>query len=527
MAPTKKLAAICAQPKKPVAICAPPKRIVKKPKKLPRYVSKRVQFHGVRFVCRPGKEDDLRRELSEAFENAEDDKDWTRIAKQIGSQAKWGACTHGGARKGATFVPQPRGGLSAIGDIVNSQAIGEHISKTSAGSSSAIVAETNKIVRKRIREKTTVALAIGSNEALAIGSEKAALLEAPCTPRVDARCMEASVVGSKTPAIGTTSLAIGRADSSLPRVLPATRSPGIRSATYTIIERIGGGSFGDVYKAKPKEATSGLPAIFVVKLLHKSSRKARSTTEQDREISVMKELAQANHPNVLKFLGWRGTHFNVQLLLELHDQDLRSYIKGKPLPLGACKKLTRDLFLAVACVHSRSILHRDIKTANILIRRQPLAAILGDFGCARKLLPDVEGDAQQQHLTQDVCTLWYRAPEILLSHNRYGYSSDVWSLGVVLVEMQNGIPPFRKSSEIGMLFAMFKMLGTPTWCKELEMMRDFRGALGTCPFPAVPRPRVFPFGSADQQRDLIQASLDFSPSTRISADDASRHAWLS
>ena len=157
MAPTKKLAAICAQPKKPVAICTPPRRIVKIPKKSPRYVSKRVQFHGVRFVCRPGKEDDLRRELSEAFEKVEDGQDWTSIAQQIGSQAKWGACTHGGARKGAKYVPQARGSLSAIGDIVNSQAIGEHISKTSAGSSSALVAETNKVVRKRISEKNSAA----------------------------------------------------------------------------------------------------------------------------------------------------------------------------------------------------------------------------------------------------------------------------------------------------------------------------------------------------------------------------------
>ena len=89
----------------------------------------------------------------EAFEKVEDGENWTSIAKQIDAQAKWGACTHGGARKGFAFVPQARGGLSAIGDIVNSQAIGEHISKTSAGSSSAIAAETNKIVRRRIRGK--------------------------------------------------------------------------------------------------------------------------------------------------------------------------------------------------------------------------------------------------------------------------------------------------------------------------------------------------------------------------------------
>jgi serine/threonine protein kinase len=259
-------------------------------------------------------------------------------------------------------------------------------------------------------------------------------------------------------------------------------------------------------KPNPKKMVPVCPQPFVVKLTHTSLKKAQATTEQEREISLMKELAQSKHPNILKLLGWRGTHFNMQLIFELYDQYLRKYVNGKPLHLRVSRKLSHDVFRAVACVHSHCILHRDIKPPNILVRNQPLAAILGDFGCARNLLPNVEGASQQQPLTQDVCTLWYRAPEILLSNDNYGYASDVWSVGVVMVEMHNGIPSFRRSSEIGMLFDMFNKLGTPTWSKELTAMRDFRGVLGTCALAKFPCPEVFPFGSPGQDQDVIRAA---------------------
>ena len=151
-----------------------------------------------------------------------------------------------------------------------------------------------------------------------------------------------------------------------------------------------------------------MPETFVVKLTHKSLKQAKWTTEQERELSVMKELTDARHPNILRLVGWRATHFNCQLFFELYDLDLRRYIKGKPLAAHVCKKLSCDVARAVACVHAHEILHRDIKTSNILIRIQPLAAVLGDFGCARKLLPNVEVTSQQQQLTPDLCTLWYR-----------------------------------------------------------------------------------------------------------------------
>ena len=443
----------------------------------------RVQVNSVRLLCRPEKADELRQELLEAAKHLEDGQDWKTIAEKIGSDDNWGVFSHGGARKGSGYCPIRPGSSSAIGGIVDSGAAGQHISvSSSAGSSSAIgdvaasITQTSRPIRRRVRIKskeTSIVItaetpaiggveaslpedarglepsAVGSkspstvihskasadnNKSLAIGSVDANMPGDLCTPRADAQCMEASDVG-KSPAIGSETIgsaspAIGGNQGGLPQVLPATQSVGPRwlRSTYIVIERIAGGTFGDVYKAKPKKDDSGLPSTFVVKLTHKSLKKAQATTEQEREISLMKELAQSKHPNILKLLGWRGTHFNMQLFFELYDQDLRKYVNGKPLHSRVSRKLSHDVFRAVAFVHSHCILHRDIKPPNILVRNQPLAAILGDFGCARKLLPNVEG-ASQQPLTQDVCTLWYRAPEILLSHDKYGYASDVWSVG--------------------------------------------------------------------------------------------------
>ena len=111
-----------------------------------------------------------------------------------------------------------------------------------------------------------------------------------------------------------------------------TPTPGVgKKATYAILERIGGGTYGQVYKAKLNTSMGkGKPKIVAVKLLPKSGNTARATTEQRRGIGFKKELRNTP-PNVLKLLGWRETHFNVQLILELFDLDLRKYINHQTL----------------------------------------------------------------------------------------------------------------------------------------------------------------------------------------------------
>ena len=113
-----------------------------------------------------------------------------------------------------------------------------------------------------------------------------------------------------------------------------------------------------------------------------------------------------------------------------------------------------------------------------------MAAILGDFGAARRLLPHVS-EGSNEGLSVDCCTRWYAAPEVLLSSNAYGLPSDVWSLGITITQMETGKAPFRNASNIGMMFDILKDLGTPPpsqW-QEICDKSCYHGVTNTFLFP--------------------------------------------
>ena len=87
------------------------------------------------------------------------------------------------------------------------------------------------------------------------------------------------------------------------------------------------------------------------------------------------------------------------------------------MKVDAVVKLSRDLFVECQFLGMNNVLHRDIKPANILVQRQPLAAILGDFGAARYVSPIIA--SHEGGLSSDICTMWYRAPEVLITQTRY------------------------------------------------------------------------------------------------------------
>lgn len=95
--------------------------------------------------------------------------------------------------------------------------------------------------------------------------------------------------------------------------------------------------------------------------------------------------------------------------------------------------------------HSRGILHRDIKGANLLIGENGVLKI-GDFGLATSFKPN-----QKQPLTSRVVTLWYRAPELLLGATEYGVAIDMWSAGCILAELFSGKPIMPGRTEVLLL----------------------------------------------------------------------------
>ena len=100
-------------------------------------------------------------------------------------------------------------------------------------------------------------------------------------------------------------------------------------------------------------------------------------------------------------------------------------------------------------------MHRDVKPSNLLIGTDDRTVKLADFGLARSFGTPLKS------YTHEVVTLWYRAPEVILGSKVYSTAVDIWSIGCILYEICHRKPLFYGESEVGQLFKIFKVLGTP------------------------------------------------------------------
>ena len=202
----------------------------------------------------------------------------------------------------------------------------------------------------------------------------------------------------------------------------------------------------------------------------------RVPAEVRAELVILRTIRNG-HPNVLSLLSWSTSGAHTDLFFDLYSCSLRHFIdteRSAPTAglssVVACA-LARDLSAGLAFVHGRSIWHRDLKPANCLVRRKPLQCVLSDFGAAC-----AKGSRDQ---SDNVTTLWYRSPEILLGSRQYSDAADCWSLGCVLWEMVFATPAFQGRTEIEMLFQIFQRRGTPCSrsAPSLTMLPFFRSTL--------------------------------------------------
>ena len=128
----------------------------------------------------------------------------------------------------------------------------------------------------------------------------------------------------------------------------------------------------------------------------------------------------------------------------------------EPFLASEVKTLLQQLASGVAYLHSNWILHRDLKTSNLLLNNRGQLKI-ADFGMAR-----YAGDPPPPQLTQLVVTLWYRAPELLLGAARYGAAIDMWSVGCIFGELLTREPLLQGRNEVDELSKIFELCGMPT-----------------------------------------------------------------
>eukprot|EP01137_Pigoraptor_chileana_P034307 Opistho-2@26656 len=202
------------------------------------------------------------------------------------------------------------------------------------------------------------------------------------------------------------------------------------------------------------------------------------------------------------------------------EGDLEKIIKNKDVPFSAAdvKSFLLMTLQGIEFLHSRWILHRDLKPNNLLIDANGVVKI-SDFGLARCF-----GSPNRQY-TPKVVTVWYRPPELLFGARQYGTGVDIWSIGCIFAELMLRTPFLPGDGEMDQLTKIFSALGTPTeetW-PGLTKLPDY---VAYRSFPASSFRAMFS-GASAEACELIGRMLKFYPPSRCTATDALQHPYFS
>src|SRR5438132_2561066 len=221
---------------------------------------------------------------------------------------------------------------------------------------------------------------------------------------------------------------------------------------YRILEKLGAGGQGTVYKA----TDSKLGRTVVIKVLPPElTAKEANLKRFEREARLASSL---DHPNICTIFDLdeaEGLHFIAMQHVE--GRNVRQLVGGRPLELKSALLIAIQVADALAAAHSRGIIHRDVKSGNVMVTPSGQVKVL-DFGLA-KLLDDTEAGATGIHHTEltevgvPYGTATYAAPEQARG-DRVDKRADIFSTGVLLYEMLTGTWPFRGKTSIDVRHAV-------------------------------------------------------------------------
>src|SRR5258706_7056323 len=229
-------------------------------------------------------------------------------------------------------------------------------------------------------------------------------------------------------------------------------SPGEWVGPYLVLDRLGAGGMGEVYRARDTRLNR------IVALKQLSDTALASEVARHRVLREARAAAGLSHPNIATIFDVLDTPAGLVIVMEyVPGESLAARLRRRALSVEQTVRFASQITDALIEAHEHGVIHRDLKPANIHLTPDGKAKIL-DFGIARSTPDPASGDAAPDDMSTDagrvIGTPGYMAPE-QLAGGRVDHRTDIYGVGLLMFEMLSGRRPFASPDAVGHALAVF------------------------------------------------------------------------
>ncbi|KAJ7662488.1 hypothetical protein B0H17DRAFT_1093410 [Mycena rosella] len=271
---------------------------------------------------------------------------------------------------------------------------------------------------------------------------------------------------------------------------------------YVNLQPVGMGAFGLVCSSNDELTGSSV----AIKKIAKPFSTPVLSKRTYRELKLLRHL---RHENIISLRDvFISPLEDLYFVTELLGTDLHRLLESRPLEKQFVQYFLYQMLRGLKYVHSAGVVHRDLKPSNILVNENCDLKIC-DLGLAR---------VQDAQMTGYVTTRYYRAPEIMLTWQKYDAAVDIWSVGCIFAEMLEGKPLFPGKDHVNQFQIITELLGTP----PPDVMASITNENTQRFVEGLPKHARMPLTNRLRTKDadalsLLDKMLVFDPATRLTA----------